>query len=155
VSQTSSSVKITRTTADGNWTLTQTITSVPPTQSIKVVMALTNNQATTHTAYLTRWADVPGGDVFYLGFSNSATVRFKGIGEGFQLQNVGKSPFGFRLGYVLYYGLVPNACAFAYYEGSYGTFSDFTSNGGSIEMAYVGPVGPGQTRTVTLSYHRL
>ena len=38
-------VKIARTTVDGNWTLTQTITKIPSTTSIKVVMALKNNQA--------------------------------------------------------------------------------------------------------------
>jgi hypothetical protein len=50
-------VKIARTTVDGNWTLTQTITKVPSPASIKVVMALKNNQAVSDVAYLVRFAD--------------------------------------------------------------------------------------------------
>src|SRR5260370_42143127 len=52
LSHSSSSIKIARTTADGRWTLTQTITKVPATSSIKVVMALKNNQGVSDVAYL-------------------------------------------------------------------------------------------------------
>ena len=48
LSHSSTSVKIARTTADGHWTLTQTITMVPTTSSINVVMALKNNQLALH-----------------------------------------------------------------------------------------------------------
>jgi hypothetical protein len=57
LSSNSSSVKIVRSTGDGNWTLTQTITKVPATSSIKVVMALKNNQAVAKVVYLVRYAD--------------------------------------------------------------------------------------------------
>jgi hypothetical protein len=63
LSQTTSSVKIARTTSDGNWTLTQTIAKVPSTASIKIVMALKNNLAVAKTAYLVRYIDVLGDDV--------------------------------------------------------------------------------------------
>lgn len=63
LSQTAKSVKIARTTADGTWTLTQTITQDPKTPSIKVVMALKNNTAVPHVAYLVRYADLdPDGN---------------------------------------------------------------------------------------------
>jgi hypothetical protein len=62
LSHSGSSVKIARTTNDGNWTLTQTITKVPSSSSvsanIKIVMALTNNQSADHVAYLVRYTDV-------------------------------------------------------------------------------------------------
>src|SRR4029077_11765839 len=58
VSKTATSVKITRTTRDGNWTLTQTITQASAKiASITVVMALTNNQSVNKVAYLVRYAD--------------------------------------------------------------------------------------------------
>jgi hypothetical protein len=48
------SVKIARTTADGNWTLTQTITQVTGPPSAKIAMALTNNTSVTRQAFLLR-----------------------------------------------------------------------------------------------------
>ena len=81
LSHSSSSVKIARNTADGNWTLTQTITKVPSTSSIKVVMALRNNQLVSDVAYLVRFADAAppisgsGGFAFWAGGVNSALAR--------------------------------------------------------------------------------
>jgi hypothetical protein len=56
LSRTSSSVQIARTTSDGHWTLTQTVTQTI-TPSIKVVMALRNNQSVQKVAYLVRYAE--------------------------------------------------------------------------------------------------
>jgi hypothetical protein len=58
-------VKIERTTSDGLWTLTQTITSTPGTNPYaKVLMALKNNSGETKSVSLVRWADVdPGNSV--------------------------------------------------------------------------------------------
>lgn len=58
VSQDQRSVKIARTTSDGNWTLTQSITRPEGTQSVKVTMALRNNTSTDRLAFLIRYADV-------------------------------------------------------------------------------------------------
>jgi hypothetical protein len=58
VSLTKSVIKISRTTSDGNWTLVQTISKVAATASIKVVIALTNNQSVDKVAYLLRFADI-------------------------------------------------------------------------------------------------
>jgi len=58
VSLTATSVKIARTTSDGIWTLTQTISTMASTSSIKVVMTLKNNTAVARVAYLARYADV-------------------------------------------------------------------------------------------------
>ncbi len=63
VAHTASMVKIERTTIDGLWTLTQTITSVPGTNpSARVLMALKNNSSIMKEAYLIRFADVDPGN---------------------------------------------------------------------------------------------
>jgi len=160
LSHSSTSVKIARTTADGTWTLTQTITKVPTTFSIKVVMALKNNQSAAHVAYLVRFADgePTSRDVFWIGGLSSALARTYQADPnyGLQLANVGIPQFGFWQGYAQTVNTGPNACAFAFNEG-YQNYSSrpFGSASGSMEMAYVGTVPAGQTKTVTLSYHGL
>lgn len=162
VSRTNSSVKIARTTNDGNWTLTQTITKIPNTSSITVVMALTNNQSADHVAYLVRYADgyLPSADNNgynqWTATHNSAYVwsffpDSLAPNVGFQLQNVGNPPFGFWEGYAQTVSTGPNACAFAFNDSG----GQSGSNQGSIEVAYVGLVHAHQTNTVTLSYRGL
>jgi hypothetical protein len=162
VSHSSTSVKIARTTADGSWTLTQTITKVPSTFSINVVMALKNNQATAHVAYLVRFADAEPPSTkhitFWAGGLSSALARTlqPDPNHGLQLTNVGIPQFSYWQGFAQGINTGPNACAFAFNEGSYNYYlDDNTSQPGSIEMAYVGTVAAGQTKTVTLSYHGL
>jgi hypothetical protein len=58
---TATSVKIARTTTDGLWTLTQTISINKPAASANVTMALKNNS--TRLATLVRFADVDAGGV--------------------------------------------------------------------------------------------
>jgi hypothetical protein len=165
LSQSSGSIKIERTTADGNWTLTQTVTIVPATSSIKVVMALKNNQSTAHVAYLVRFADAEPPFTanhldFWAGGLTSALARTvqSDPNYGLQLSNVGALQFGFRQGYAQNVNTGPNACAFAFNEATNNFWDTFITNvatPGSIEMAYVGTVGAGLTKTVTLSYHGL
>jgi hypothetical protein len=58
LSHTSTAVKIARTTSDGLWTLTQTISMVAGTNPYaKIVMALKNNSAITRHAFLLRYAN--------------------------------------------------------------------------------------------------
>lgn len=57
-SHTATSVKITRTTSDGLWTLIQTITMVPgPPANAKMTMAVKNNSAITRGVELVRYAN--------------------------------------------------------------------------------------------------
>jgi len=161
LSHSSTSVKIVRTTADGHWTLTQTITKVPKTYSITVVMALKNNQAVGDVAYLVRFANAEPplnpiyGYRFWAGNLNSALTRTvqPDPNYGLQLSNVGVPQFGFWQGYAQGVETGPNACAFAFNESN----NNFSESGtpGSIEMAYVGTIAAGQTKTFTLSYHGL
>jgi hypothetical protein len=157
LSSSSSSVKIARTTSDGHWTLTQTIakSSAP---AITVVMALKNNQSVSKVAYLVRWASMAPyglGDFVVNStlngtFATSQDVSCSGClppYHGLHLQNVGPPPFGFWNAYVQFATYGPNACAFAS-----DTTQGLSQYGGDLEMAYVGPVPAGGTKTVTLTY---
>lgn len=161
VSPSSSSIKITRTTADGNWTLTQTITKVAKSSSITVVMALKNNQLVSDVAYLLRFANAQPGSSssvrFFAGGRNNAQARTiqTDPNYGLQLSNVNNPPAGFFWqGFAQFVTTGPNACAFAFNEAG-DNFSDGVGAQGSIELAYVGTFLAGQTQTVTLSYRGL
>ena len=155
VSKTLSSVKMARTTSDGNWTLTQTITRVSNPPSITVVMALTNHQSVSDVGYLVRFADARPDlnsqeGYFSVGSLNGAMARSVHNADpqvGLLLLNVGTPQFGYWQGFAQSVSTGPNACAFAFNEG----FRNDSSNG-SIEVAYVGTVLAGQTRTATLTY---
>jgi hypothetical protein len=156
LSHTTSSVKIARTTSDGNWTLTQTITQVPSTVSIKIVMALKNNQAVSKVAYLVRYVDVSVGgfdDNYVVQLQNSsfAWLPFDNMPNpsGLLLENVGVPPFGFWHAYAQNIDDGPNACAFAY--NSIRPVDPYTGPS-SLVMAYVGPVPASGTKTVTVTY---
>ena len=154
LSHTSSSVEIARTTSDGHWTLTQTI-ALTHTPSITVVMALRNNQSVQKVAYLVRFADpLPPGvaDYTYVGGLDGA-LGWDAPQYGLLLQNVGTPPFEFWQGYVQTVTTGPNACAFAFNEANLNEVVGVPP--GSIEMAYVGPVPAGGTKTVTLTYRGL
>jgi hypothetical protein len=158
LSSSSSSIKISRTTADGNWTLVQTISKVAATGSIKLLMALTNNQSVDRVAYLLRFADTD--DAYYGSFAstlgaslNSAwtsdTSTTNVFHYGLQLFNAAKSPFGYRQGFVRPDSGAPNSCDFAAGTASRGIL---TYSPGGILYVYVGPVPAHGTRTVTLNY---
>jgi hypothetical protein len=160
LSHNSTSVKIARTTADGHWTLTQTITLVPKTISITVVMALTNHQSVSDVAYLVRFADAEPASLssFWVWYGNINSAFVRTIGNdpnyGLQLSNVSTPPFSFWHGYAQGVNTGPNACAFAFNVDSSNSWGA-TNPPGSIEVAYVGSIGAGQTKTVTLSYRGL
>jgi hypothetical protein len=150
LSSSGSSIKVSRTTADGNWTLVQTISKVAATGSIKLLMALTNNQPVDRVAYLLRFADLGFSTAFGAslnsawGWSTGGSVHY-----GLQLFNAAKSPFGYRQGFIRPVLSGPNACDFAA-----GTVSDgiLQSINAGILYVYVGSVPAHGTRTVTLNY---
>jgi hypothetical protein len=157
LSSTSKSVKIARTTSDGIWTLTQTITLVPATPGIQIQMALKNNTAISRAAYLSRWVDINVDGTVLNDFSatrNTAagwlpTVPFaNNFGVGLQLENSVHSQFGFVSGYAqpTYHG--PNPCNFA----GAGSSTPVVNIDGSIVMSYVDTIGPGKTKTATMVY---
>ena len=159
VSLTNAAVKIARSTGDGNWTLTQTITKVPKTSSITIAMALRNNQAVDKVAYLIRYAQVipnvsDGSPNTYLGATVNGAFAWSSNPPplfGLQLQNVGTPPFGFWQAYIKVNGVEPNSCNFA--ANHAGGFAQWSY--GQFVIAYVGLVPALQTKTVSLSYRGL
>jgi len=157
VSVSGSSIKISRSTSDGNWTLLQTISTLPLTGSMKMVMALTNHQAVAKVAYLIRWAHVvPDGNEFYVvgaslqsAFAWNAYAGKYTLYRGLQLANAGVWS-GYQQAFVQMAVTPPNACAFAYNADSFGVTApnDFTS----LIYAYVGTVPAHGTKTVTMTY---
>jgi hypothetical protein len=158
VSQTATSIKLARTTADGIWTLTQTITQVPPTASLKVAMALKNNTAVARTVNLLRYANIDA-DNFNFNFGSgtgngafiwnvspdpaSLTQR-----NGLALQNIGTPQLPAWDGFVQSTVFGPNPCAFAAnWAGATPTDDDL-----SAVLAYSGTVPAKGTKTVTVSY---
>ena len=148
------SIKIKRSTAEGNWTLVQTISKVAATGSIKLVMALTNNQSADKIVYLLRYfVSVPGPHTggasvnSVWSWDNSPNTLHYGL----QLLNAGKSPFTYRQGFVREHPVAPNPCDFAASTAPTGivgpTFAEH-----SQFLVYAGAVPAGATRTVTLNY---
>jgi hypothetical protein len=97
LSQTTTSVKIARTTSDGIWTLTQTISQVASNASVKIVMALKNNTAVPREAFLVRYADVDVDDFLDNNFDGTTSSAFawnpissdSAAPVGLLLQNIG------------------------------------------------------------------
>jgi len=152
-----SSIKISRTTTDGNWTLVHTISKVAPTHSIKLVMALTNNQPLAKVAYIVRFADVnPDGQQTTHAVSGAGVQGAFAWNEdfdvpfhyGLQLENTGKWS-GFQQAYLQGIPNPPNPCAFA---GNAERSPLLEGQDSSLVYAYVGSVGAHKTATVTLSY---
>jgi hypothetical protein len=161
LSLSTASIKISRTTSDGNWTLVQTITKIPATASIKVVMSLTNHQAVDKVVYLVRFVDVdPAGAHIggsYAGASLQSAWNWLvnpnpgSFHWGLQLINATKSPFTYQQGFARPVDTGPNACDFAGGSDPSG-FVAGGNDGTSIAYAYAGVVGAKKTVTVTLNY---
>jgi hypothetical protein len=166
VSHTATEVKIERTTSDGAWTLTQTITSVAGTNPYaKVAMALKNNSAATKSAALLRFAGpVPdnGGSTgnyaeYYDGSQDSAwgytpIGSTNGAGHyGLMLQNVGNPTpasalFG-REGFAQNIFDGPSPC-----DPSADLESPVINDDGSAVYYYILNLNKNQTATVTDRY---
>lgn len=151
LSSTTTSVKIARTTADGNWTLTQTITVDKVTPAAKVLMQLKNNTSVGRRAYLLRY-----GYVYWDRFGSARNSAFTWSpapdattpGAGVELANIGGG-WTYTNGLTLFSSFLPNPCDFAGYWSS-STFPD-----GGLEVVYVDTVKAGATRTATLVYRAM
>jgi len=156
VSQTVTSVKITRTTGDGVWTLTQTITQMASTQSVRVIMALKNNTAVPRSFFLMRFADVDVSGTASNNFDATANSAFGWNSAfsstpdyGLMVQNVG-NPIGLAntIPFVQKVAFPPNPCV----PGAQIAFGPLTATDGSMLMYYEGTVPQKGTRTVTMNY---
>jgi hypothetical protein len=140
-------VKITRNTLDGIWTLTQTFVQNAPDSSVKVTMALHNNTAVSRFVWLTRVVDIDADSTFPNiadGTFNSAFGYTSSTGIGLQLSLAAGNLFA-------HYGWataqVNNAC-------SIGTGYTGLLNGvDAVEYFYHGITVPAHgTKTVNLKY---
>jgi hypothetical protein len=157
VSVSATSIRSSRSTSDGNWTLLQTISTLPVTGSIKVVMALTNHQPVAKVAYLVRFAhvDPDGHDTYVTGASLQSAFAWNAyagkytVYHGLQLANAGAWS-GYQQAFIQDAITPPNACAFAYNAYSFGVTpaNDTTS----LIYAYVGTIPAHGTKTVTMTY---
>jgi hypothetical protein len=157
VSLTATSIKISRSTSDGNWTLLQTISAIPATGALKIVMALTNHQPQAKVAYLLRFAHVdPDGWHGYVAGSSFQSAfawnAYRGkfyIYPGLQLANAGLWN-GYQHPFIQDAITPPNACAFALNADPYGATPEAEAT--SLMYVYVGTVPAHGTKTVTLTY---
>lgn len=147
-------VKVVRSTSDGIWTLTQVITQVAASSSIKVAMTLKNNTAVARFAYLMRYADVDANATFSNtldGTVNSAW-GYTEEGYGLQLQNAGNPPAGFGwVGYPQNSPAGPTPC------NPFATFVNgpIIATDGSIVEFYDGTFPALGSKTVTATYKGL
>jgi hypothetical protein len=158
VSQTATAVKIARTSSDGVWTLTQTITKVAAANpAVTVVMLLKNNTAVARNISLMRYADVDVSGTTSNNFDATASGAFgwDSAGSstpdyGLTIQNAG-NPVGFTniIPFVQNHPAGPNPCVPS------SVFGPLTATDGSIVMYYAGTVPKNGTRTVTMNYRGL
>jgi len=150
ISHTATAVKISRTTSDGNWTLTQTITSVPATPAAKITMALKNNTGGERYVSIIRWADVDANstelnnmDGTYGGSAFGNTEE----GYGLMLQNVGTKTAFYVEGYPINTYLGPDPC-----NGAANYVGQLSQVDGSLLLFYDNVLINKQTTTVTAEY---
>ncbi len=95
VSSTTTSVKISRKTSDGKYTLTQTITQNAGNALAQVTMALTNNTTGSKHVGLLRWADIDADNSTSntFDYTNRTAIGYNNFGYGLQLAYVSGSAF--------------------------------------------------------------
>jgi len=148
------SVKVVRSTSDGIWTLTQVITQVAASSSVKVAMTLKNNTAVARFAYIMRYADVDANSTFSNTQDGTTNNAFSYTEEGFglQLQNAGNPPAGFGwVGYPQNSPSGPAPCT------PFATFVNgpILATDGSIVEFYDGTFPALGSKTVTVNYKGL
>jgi hypothetical protein len=151
------SVKIARTTADGNWTLTQTITQVTGPPSAQIAMALTNQTNTTKQEFLLRYADADADSraLNNLNGNNNSSFAWNSISLdptglfGLVLQEIGAGRPNSSFGYAQTTFHPPAPC---------NPFANFilgrllNSTDGSLVLLYKPVLGPHGTVTVKAAY---
>jgi hypothetical protein len=147
VSHTGTMVKISRTTEDGIWTLTQTIAQSPADASAKVTMALKNNSGVSRLVWLARVADVDANDTtnnILDGTFNTAFGYAASAQKGLQLSLATANSYE-HVGYATQ--LASKACSIN--VGYTGLLKDAD---GVIYLNHSITIGAGKTATVTLKY---
>lgn len=156
LSHSSKSVKIARTTSDGIWTLTQTISQMTGAlPSAKIVMTLKNNSTVDRQAAILRYADIDAdgdNDNNFDSTQNSA-FAWNSLGPepfGVVLENIGTPPAIYE-GFTQFVPDGPPPCDL----GKNFAAGVQTETDGSIVMVYLVDLPKGASRTVTVAYKGL
>jgi hypothetical protein len=147
VSSSATSVKISRKTTDGIYTLTQTITQNKGNVLAQVTMALKNNSATSRHVGLLRYADVDanGSTSNNLDYTKRTAFGYENFGYGLQIQYVSGSAFNGAFSQAIPGG--PDPCnIFNHVAGP------LQNTDGSIFAEYDMELGKNATATVALAY---
>ena len=154
--QNGNTVKVLRTTADGIWRMVQTITEVPGSATrygaAAISMAFTNLSTRDRFLFVTRYADVNAGSSTFNDFGTTETSVWglipEGNGPGFSSTAAFvTTPFDFSISYVETVPSPPIPCQI----NSNSTKGFFEGDGGIVQD-YSLEIGPGKTKTVTLTY---
>jgi hypothetical protein len=155
--QNGNTVTVTRTTADGNWQLTQTIVNVPATASAvgsaKVTMKLKNLSSIGRSVNLLRYAaeNVNGGKNDFNATQFTASGQFP-YGAGLML-SVNSFPTGFgEEAYVQNIQSGPDPCAPLTFEEPTLPYVGFGSIVAEWEMANTKKIAPGGAAAVISTY---
>jgi len=156
LTHTATVVKIERTTTDGAWTLTQTITQVAAGPYAKIEMQFKNNTAAAQGGFFMRWADVNADNSTINNLDSTArsawgyrpstnTISFTPY--GLLLQNFGAATVE-HFGYALNTNQPPDVC-----EPALTATGTLTATDGSILMLYAfGGLAKNQIATINLKY---
>lgn len=149
-------VQVTRTTADGIWKMVQAITEVPGSAqrygAANISMAFTNLSTRDRFLFVTRYADVNAGSSTFNDFGTTEASVWglipDGNGPGFSATAAFvTTPFDFSISYVETVPSAPIPCQI----NSNSTKGFFEGDGGIVQD-YSLEIGPGKTKTVTLTY---
>ena len=156
LSHSATKVKIARTTSDGIWTLTQTISQVPASSSVKVSMTLKNNTLVSREVQFSRFADIDadGSIANTVDATINDAMIFNSVGRGgsfgLALQNVGTSPFTY-LGFVQNVPTALSPCS----PFTHQAIGPLVATDGSAVMTYVITIPAGASKAVTVGYRGL
>jgi hypothetical protein len=138
---------ITRTTADGVWTLEQVFSRNPATPAAKITMTLKNNSAVTRQVYLERFGDVDADGTSVNVFDTTGTSAFGRSVFGLMLKNLTLE--GMSLGGRIVEPGTTNPCNTTLvsipFKGNASTLLLWAFYGGKS-------IAPQQSKTVTLEY---
>jgi hypothetical protein len=155
--QNGNTITVTRTTADGNWQLAQTIVNLAATAntvgSARITMKLKNLSNVGRAATLARYAaeDIGGLKNIYNATQFSASGQFE-YGEGLMI-TVNNFPLGFgEDAYVQYIQSGPDPCSSLTFQEPTLPFSGLGSIVAEWNTAPGKKIGPGATATVISTY---
>jgi hypothetical protein len=154
LTHTATEVKIERTTSDGVWTLTQTITQNAAGAYAKIEMQFKNNSDVAKGGFFMRWANVNADSVSANNLDGSvssawAYVPFSStqVPYGLLLQNSGNATVS-HFGYALNTNQPPDVC-----EPGLTSSGTLTATDGSVLMLYAfGGLARNTTATINVKY---